>query len=59
VPESTLGLAVWADGAWQDAPCGICVFSPQTDQLSVSSPSLGTFALRGRPFQVLMPVVQR
>jgi hypothetical protein len=58
VPESTLGLAVWADGAWQDAPCGVCVFSPQTDQLSVSNPTLGTFALRGRPFQVLMPVVQ-
>jgi hypothetical protein len=59
VPESTLGLAIWAGGAWQDAPCETCVFSPQTDQLSVSSPSLGTFALRGRPFQVLMPVVQR
>jgi hypothetical protein len=35
------------------------VFSPETDQLSVSSPTLGTFTLRGRPFQVLMPVVQR
>jgi hypothetical protein len=59
VPEATLKLAIWTGGAWQDAPCGICVFSPQTHQLSVSSPTLGTFALRGRPFQSLMPVVQR
>ncbi|HYF65343.1 MAG TPA: hypothetical protein VD886_21120, partial [Herpetosiphonaceae bacterium] len=60
IPEASLELAAWSAGAWRSVPpCAGCTLNQQANQLTAANPDLGTFVLRGRPFQAIMPIVQR